>query len=79
MRGKRSVSARSALLAADGRLAEGQTWRADSIIGTTFHIRIVGRTTDGVLTEVDGSAFATGEHRFYLDSRDPLQTGFVLR
>jgi proline racemase len=24
-------------------------------------------------------AFRTGEHRFFLDSRDPLGTGFVLR
>jgi proline racemase len=24
-------------------------------------------------------AFRTGEHRFFLDPRDPLGTGFVLR
>ncbi len=34
---------------------------------------------DGVLTEVEGTAFRTGEHRFVLDPRDPLGTGFVLR
>jgi proline racemase len=32
-----------------------------------------------VLTEVEGSAFRTGEHRFVLDERDPLGTGFVIR
>ena len=34
---------------------------------------------DGVLTEVEGMAYRTGEHRFVLDPRDPLGTGFVLR
>jgi proline racemase len=32
-----------------------------------------------VVTEVEGAAFRTGEHRFVLDPRDPLGTGFVLR
>jgi proline racemase len=26
-----------------------------------------------------GAAYRTGEHRFVLDPRDPLGTGFVLR
>jgi proline racemase len=74
-----ATSARTALLNASGALAEGQTWRNDSIVGTTFHARVTGRTPDGLLTEVEGMAFRTGEHRFFLDSRDPLGTGFVLR
>jgi proline racemase len=32
-----------------------------------------------VLTEVEGMAYRTGEHRFVLDPRDPLGDGFVLR
>jgi len=32
-----------------------------------------------VLTEVEGTAFRTVEHRFVLDPRDTLETGFVLR
>ncbi|MGH2716297.1 MAG: proline racemase family protein [Thermoleophilaceae bacterium] len=74
-----ATSARTALLVADGALAEGQTWRNDSIVGTTFHARAIGRAPEGVLTEVEGTAFRTGEHRFFLDPRDPLGTGFVLR
>jgi proline racemase len=74
-----ATSARTALLAADGALAEGQTWRNDSIVDTTFHARAIGQTPDGLLTEVEGTAFRTGEHRFVLDPRDPLGTGFVLR
>jgi proline racemase len=74
-----ATSARTALLAADGALAEGQKWRNDSIIGTTFYARTIGHAPEGLLTEVEGTAFRTGEHRFFLDARDPLRTGFVLR
>ena len=73
------TSARCALLAADGVLGEGQLLRHDSIVGTTFEARVVGEAPGGVLTEIEGMAFRTGEHRFVLDPRDPLGTGFVLR
>jgi proline racemase len=73
------TSARCALLAADGRLPAGAVLRHESIVGTTFAARIAGETSEGVLTEVEGRAFRTGEHRFVLDERDPLGTGFVLR
>jgi proline racemase len=74
-----ATSARTALLAADGVIAEGQTWRNDSIVNTTFYARAIGHAPDGLLTEVEGAAFRTGEHRFFLDPCDPLGTGFVLR
>jgi proline racemase len=74
-----ATSARTALLVADGELAPGDTWRNDSIAGTTFHARALGEVSEGLLTEVEGTAFRTGEHRFFLDPRDPLGTGFVLR
>jgi proline racemase len=73
------TSARCALLAADAKLGEGQELRHDSIVDTTFLARVVGETSEGVLTEVEGTAFRTGEHRFVLDPRDPLGTGFSLR
>jgi proline racemase len=73
------TSARCALLAADGALKEGDVLRHDSIIGTTFTARVVGEGAAGVLTEVEGTAYRTGEHRFTLDERDDLGTGFVLR
>jgi proline racemase len=73
------TSARCALLAADGLLTDGRVLRHESIVGTTFLARLVGQTPQGVLTEVEGMAFRTGEHRFVLDPRDPLGTGFVLR
>ena len=74
-----ATSARTALLLDEGAIAEGETWRNDSIVGTTFAARAIGTTADGVRTEVEGTAFRTGEHRFVLDDRDPLGTGFVLR
>jgi proline racemase len=72
-----ATSARTALLA--GELEPGGWWRNDSIVGTSFRARVIGETDEGVLTEVEGTAFRTGEHRFRLDPRDPLGTGFVLR
>jgi proline racemase len=74
-----ATSARTALLAADGALEEDAWWRNDSIVGTSFRARAIGETAAGLLTEVDGTAYRTGEHRFVLDPRDPLGTGFVLR
>jgi proline racemase len=74
---------RVALLHADGRLAAGRTLTHDSIVGTTFEATVVelvrddGR--DAVVVEVRGNAYRTGEHRFVLDPRDPVGTGFVLR
>jgi proline racemase len=73
------TSARCALLAADGLLDEGDVLRHDSIVGSTFTARVVGAVAEGLLTEVEGMAYRTGEHRFVLDPRDPLGTGFVLR
>ena len=76
------TSARLALLHADGLLA-GRTLRHESIVGTEFRARVVeelrAEDRDAVVTEVDGMAFRTGEHRFLLDPDDPLGTGFVLR
>ena len=74
-----ATSARTALLLDGGLVAAGQTWRNDSIVGTTFHARSIGESEDGVLTEVQGSAYRTGRHRFFLEDRDPLGPGFVLR
>jgi proline racemase/trans-L-3-hydroxyproline dehydratase len=77
------TSARVALLAADGRLDGARELRHDSLVGTTFVARVAARTRvagrDAVVSEVDGAAYRTGEHRFTLDPRDPLGTGFVLR
>src|SRR4051812_2855110 len=53
--------------------------RHESIVGTTFDARIADRAPEGVIVEVTGMAYPTGEHRFTLDPDDPLGHGFVLR
>jgi proline racemase len=73
------TSARMALLADDGRLDGDRALTHDSIVGTTFSARVTERTDAGIVTEVTGQAFRTGQHRFVLDPRDLLGTGFVLR
>ena len=75
--------ARVALLHADGRLPAGRTLTHDSIVGTTFHATVADAARadgrDAVVVDVRGAAYRTGEHRFVLDPRDPVGTGFVLR
>jgi proline racemase len=77
------TSARLALLHADGQLGEHASLRHESIVATEFRGRVVetvrAEGRDAVITEVDGMAFRTGEHRFLLDPHDELGTGFVLR
>ena len=72
------TGARVALLAAAGRLGTDQVFTHDSIIGTRFTARAIAHP-DGVVPEVEGMAYKTGEHVFYLDAADPVGTGFLLR
>ena len=78
------TSARLAVLHARGELAVGETFRHRSVVDSAFDAWIVdeGPTVGGhpsVITEVEGSAYRTGESMFSLDPRDPLGTGFLLR
>jgi proline racemase len=78
------TSARLAVLHARGELALGTTFRHRSIVDSVFEAWVVdeGPPVDrhpSVVTEVEGSAFRTGEALFSLDPRDPLGTGFLLR
>lgn len=74
------TGARLAILADEGRLREGQTLTHDSIVDTRFFGRFrPGTTPDTIIPEVEGMAYATGDHTFTLDQTDPVGTGFVLR
>ena len=77
------TSARLALLDRSGRLPRGQDLLHLSIVDTAFTARVVGETEVGgipaVVTEVEGSAYRTGEHVFTLDPDDRLGDGFLLR
>lgn len=77
------TGARVATLAARGVLAPGQVLLHESIVGSRFTATILERTVvagrQGVVPQVTGSAYRTGEHRFIVDPRDELVPGFVLR
>lgn len=77
------VSGRLAILYAKHKIALNQEIVIESIIGTRFTGRIVNTTTFGphpaIIPEVEGSAFITGRHEFFIDPEDPLKNGFILR
>jgi len=71
------VSALMAHLVAVGELMPGRWIDCENLLGLSFHACLVER--DGKLIPLlQGSAFVTGEHRFRIDSRDPLRHGFQL-
>jgi len=78
------TSARLAVLHDRGELAIGEPFRHRSLVDSAFEAWVVdegpavGRHRS-VITEVEGSAYRTGESMFSLDPRDPLGTGFLLR
>ena len=77
------TSARLALLDRSGLLPRGEELRHLSIVGSEFSARVVDDAEvagiPAVVTEVEGSAYRTGEHVFELDPDDPLSEGFLLR
>ena len=68
------TSAKLACLYADGKLAEGQIWRQESIIGSVFHgkVSIVGGK---IIPSITGTAFVTAEIDLILDPIDPFCYG----
>jgi len=77
------VSGRAALHHARGELAEGEWITIESLIGTTFDVRVARRVRagnlDAVVPEVRGTAHLTGSHEFWIDPEDPLRAGVLLR
>jgi proline racemase len=77
------VSARVAIERARGRLAPGQIFVVESIIGTRFTGRIAREIEwqgyDAVVPEIEGSAWITGRNEILIAPNDPLPEGFILR
>jgi len=77
------VSARAAILHAKGEIKVGESIIIESIIGSTFSVKVVTTTTfghyDAVIPEVSGNAYITGKNTFWINPEDPLKNGFVLR
>ena len=76
------VSAHLALLKAKEKIQIGQSLQFESILGTKFGGKIVEETRVGqlsaIIPEVEGQAFITGHHEFFINPDDPLQDGFLL-
>ncbi|HEU4626220.1 MAG TPA: proline racemase family protein [Steroidobacteraceae bacterium] len=71
------TSAKVACLAADGKLAEGEPWVQESVIGSRFvaRYRWIDREKGIVAPTLTGAAYVTGEATLLLDPRDPFCWG----
>jgi 4-hydroxyproline epimerase len=68
------TSARIACLAADDRLAAGQRWRQESIIGSVFEASFAAGVR-GIRPRIVGRAHVTAEARLLLAADDPFAWG----
>lgn len=68
------TSAKLACLAAEGRLAPGEVWVQESIIGSRFEASYA-REGARVRPSITGSAFVTLEGDLCFDDRDPFRRG----
>ncbi len=71
------TSAKLACLAADGKLAEGEPWVQESILGTTFtgRFRWHDRARGEIIPTITGTAFVNSEATLLLDENDPFCWG----
>ncbi|HZL35431.1 MAG TPA: proline racemase family protein [Tepidisphaeraceae bacterium] len=68
------TSAKLACLAADGKLAEGETWIQEGILGSRF-VGQYRRVGEKIIPTITGSAYVTAEISLILDERDPFRWG----
>jgi 4-hydroxyproline epimerase len=71
------TSAKLACLAADGKLAEGEPWVQESIVGSRFKAsyKWLDRASGKIIPSIEGNAFITAESTLLLDDRDPFCWG----
>ena len=76
------TSAVMAVLDAMGLLEDDRSFVHESVLGTLQRGRVVRRTQVGelpaIVAEIEGTAWITGEHTFYVDEDDPFKDGFVI-
>ena len=70
------TSAKLACLAADGKLAPGEVWRQESILGSVFE-GSYQNGEGGIIPTITGEAFITAETTLILDPADPFQFGIA--
>lgn len=75
--------ARMAQLLIRGNLGEGETYRAENILGVPFTANLAGKTkvegTTGYEIVVRGQGYLSGEGTIYVERGDPLSGGFLGR
>lgn len=76
------TSAMLALKYHNNKIKLNEMFINESIIGTKFIGRVVKEAKvgdfDGIVPEVQGKAFITGDHHFIIDNKDPLSKGITL-
>ena len=76
------LSARMAVLHARGKMKAGDSMSHESVIGSSFHGRIVRETTvagrPAIVPAIRGSAWITGVSQVFVDPNDPFPEGYVL-
>ncbi len=76
------TSARMATLAARGRLAVGETFRHEGILGTVFTGQVIEAATVGeyraIVPTISGQAWITGFASYVVDPTDPFPDGFTI-
>jgi proline racemase len=77
-----AICARLARMAAQGKASHGSAFTVEGILGSSFTGRIVATVDDhgrsASIVEVEGRAWITGRHTFFIDSDDPCFEGFLL-
>ena len=77
------TSARMAQLAAKGKLAVGDEFHHESIIGSIFKGRVEASATvaggPAIIPSIAGWARMTGYNTIFIDDRDPFAHGFVVK
>ena len=71
------TSAKLACLAANGKLAPGQIWRQEGILGTAFEAsyRLLDDSPSHILPTITGSAHIVAEGNLLFSPADPFRTG----
>jgi 4-hydroxyproline epimerase len=70
------TSAKLACLAADEKIAPGEVWRQESILGSVFEGRYES-AENGIIPTITGKAFVTAESMLIFDPEDPFQFGIA--
>ncbi len=74
------TSAKIACLAADGKLAPGETWVQESVIGSTFEASYQNTSEpDIIVPKIVGSAWIMGQGTLIVQEGDPFAEGIRLK